>query len=34
VHYRALKKNVHRLLVTSALADLFMAHGHRLSDAA
>ena len=30
VRYRGLKKNAHRLLVTSALANLFMARRHLL----
>jgi IS5 family transposase len=30
VRYRALKKNTHRLLVTCALANLFMARCHLL----
>jgi transposase, IS5 family len=30
VRYRGLKKNTHRLLVTCALADLFMARHHLL----
>ena len=30
VRYRGLKKNAHRLIVTSALANLFMARRHLL----
>ena len=30
VRYRGLKKNAHRLLVTCALANLFVAHRHLL----
>ena len=33
LRYRGLNKNLHRLLVTCALANLFMARRHLLSDA-